>query len=280
MLQKKQQEKELKQALQKMILEASLKNMRLKKGANLSGIDTSRGMEGMLSKIPELFEQLPNYSQMKSVLGMQDLTQKMENQRKLRVMGGQEEPSPEEITQFTPQLQKPILGMGGRATGGEVILPKDASFTDGQMLSPTGGRIGEYMPGYEPKPVGNFPVAPEEVAGALRQKFAGGISKEELQRKALGLPRFSGRATQNQLVTLATKLAQAENPLATEQEIKAKIPTAQKMLEGNVFSGQTLGTSTEEFTDEQEKLIQDNMDAYPDKTEDEIIEALKEQGYL
>jgi hypothetical protein len=250
------------------------------KGKFKTPVDMNQLIAG--GQLPDLnqFEATPNYSQMKSVLGMQDLTRKMENQRKLGVMAGQEAPSPEEVAQFTPQLQKPILGMGGQATGGEVVLPKGASFTDGQMLSPTGEQIGEYMPGYEPKQVGNFPVGQEEIVNALREKFAGGIGKEELQRKALGLPRFSGRATQNQLVALATKLAQAENPIAGEKEIQAKIPTAQKMLEGNIFSGQALGISKGEYTPEQEKLIQDNMDAYPDKTEDEIIEALQEQGYL
>lgn len=56
---KQQQDKELKQAIDKMLLEASLKDMRLKPGANLSGIDTSKGMGGVLGQVPGMFERAP-----------------------------------------------------------------------------------------------------------------------------------------------------------------------------------------------------------------------------
>jgi len=274
MLQKKLQEQQRKQELQDTIKKAVIESVLAGKGKFKTPVDMNQLIAG--GQLPDLnqFEATPNYSQMKSVLGMQDLARKMENQRRLGVMGNQEAPSEEDVSTFTPQLQKTVLG---GAEGGQVMLPKGATFGEGNILSLEGQGIGSYLPGYEPK---TLPVLPEEIAGAMREKFAGGIGKEELQRKALGLPRFSGRATQNQLVVLATKLAQAENPMAGEKEIQAKIPTAQKMLEGNIFSGQALGISKGEYTPEQEKLIQDNMEAYPDKTEDEIIAALEEQGYL
>jgi len=56
---KQQKDKELKQAIEKIFLEASLKDMRLKPGANLSGIDTSKGMGGMLGQVPGMFERAP-----------------------------------------------------------------------------------------------------------------------------------------------------------------------------------------------------------------------------
>jgi hypothetical protein len=241
-LKEKERQKEIQTKLQSVILEAALKNSRLKQGADLSKVDTSGGIQGILGQIPDMFEQTPDYSQMNAGLRTQELARKLENQRKLSVMGGLEAPSETDISAFTPQLQKPILGMG-QAEGGEVILPKGARFAEGRMLSPTGEQIGEYMPGYEPKTIGNFPVGQDEIVNAIKQKFAGGISKEELQRKALGMPKFTGRATQGQVASLATKLAQAENPMAGETEIKAKIPVAQA-----IFSGQAVGTETDTET--------------------------------
>ncbi len=285
-IEREKEKRELNLALQKILLEASLKNQQLKKGADLSKIGKPQGWKGAIGKIlgidtsdgqlPDLsqFEATPDYTQMRSLLGMQNLTKQMEQKRRLGVMAEQEPTSEEEIAQFTPQLQRPILGLG-RVEGGEVALPKRATYAEGQILSPEGQRIGEYLPGYEPKEVGKFPVGQGEIVSAMRERFAPGISKEELQRKALGIGRFMGKATQGQVVNLATKLAQAENPMAGEKEIKAKMPIAQ-----TIFSGQAMGISEGEYTDEQENLIQDNMDAYPDKTREEIIEALQEQGHL
>jgi hypothetical protein len=63
MLQEKLKEKEQKKAMQgkiqQALLEAALKNMRLKEGADLSGIDASQGMQGILGQIPGMFERQP-----------------------------------------------------------------------------------------------------------------------------------------------------------------------------------------------------------------------------
>jgi len=58
-VQKKQQDKQMQEAIQKMLLEASLKDMQLKKGANLSGMDTTKGIGGILGQIPSNFERKP-----------------------------------------------------------------------------------------------------------------------------------------------------------------------------------------------------------------------------
>ena len=58
-LKEDEDKKAVKQALDKMLLEASLKDMRLKPGANLSGIDTSKGMGGVLGQVPGMFERAP-----------------------------------------------------------------------------------------------------------------------------------------------------------------------------------------------------------------------------
>ena len=72
---KQQQDKELKQVIDKMLLEASLKDMRLKKGANLSGIDTSKGMGGVLGQVPGMFEPKPVTSQTSISISEQPYTE-------------------------------------------------------------------------------------------------------------------------------------------------------------------------------------------------------------
>lgn len=213
-LKEQEEKKKIQQAIQEALLNAALKNMQLKKGADLSQMDTSQGMQGILGQIPGMFEQAPNYSQMKSALGMQNLSRQMENQRRLGVMAGQEAPSEEEMASFPPIL--------GGAEGGKVMLPKEAIFGEGQITSPTGERIGEYLPGYEPKTLGA-----EDVAGAMREKFAGGISKEDLQRKALGIP-FTGVAAKN--ITPSQALSILSDPFKS-QEFKRKYPELYPLLE-------------------------------------------------
>jgi hypothetical protein len=58
-LKEQEDKKAIQQALQKMILEAALKNQQLKKGADLSKMDTSQGMGGILGQIPGMFERQP-----------------------------------------------------------------------------------------------------------------------------------------------------------------------------------------------------------------------------
>ena len=59
MLMEQEQKKKVQQAIQQSILDAALKDQRLRPGADLSGLDTSQGMQGMLGQIPQMFEPEP-----------------------------------------------------------------------------------------------------------------------------------------------------------------------------------------------------------------------------
>ena len=59
MLMEQEQKKKVQQAIQQSILDAALKDQRLRPGADLSGLDTSQGMQGMLGQIPQMFERAP-----------------------------------------------------------------------------------------------------------------------------------------------------------------------------------------------------------------------------
>jgi len=163
--------------------------------------------------------------------------QKLGDIRRMRTMAGLEEPSETEISSVAtmPKFRRNILG---RAGGGQVLAPEGAAFKEGEILSKTGGRIGEYLPGYEPTKTQQITPTAGEVAGEMRTKFAPGVSREELSRKALGLPRFTGGATEGQVYKVAKDLALAENPLAGEREIQAKIPIAEKMMKRTATFGQ------------------------------------------
>ena len=185
----------------------------------------------------------PDYAGVKNILGTKKLAQEMEDKRRIRAMSGLEEPSEAEISSIAamPKFRRNVLGKAG---GGNVITPEGATFNEGEILSPIGQRVGEYLEGYEPKETAQIPPTSEEVAGEMRTKFAPGISKEELSRKALGLPRFTGRATEGQVYKAAKDLALAENPLASEKEIQAKIPIAQKMMKRTATFGQGIIDTT------------------------------------
>lgn len=67
----------------------------------------------------------------------------------------------------------------GQAGGGKVLTPPGSRFTDGQIISPEGKGIGEFLPGYEPR------RATEAFPASIRQRF--GVTEEEAKRKFLGL---------------------------------------------------------------------------------------------
>ena len=58
-MQRQQQKKEMGDKIKAMFLETALKGQRLRPGADLSGLDTSQGMQGMLGQIPQMFERAP-----------------------------------------------------------------------------------------------------------------------------------------------------------------------------------------------------------------------------
>lgn len=53
------EQKQIKLALQKMVMTAALNKTQLRKGADLTKLDTSKGMEGVLGQIPSMFEREP-----------------------------------------------------------------------------------------------------------------------------------------------------------------------------------------------------------------------------
>lgn len=59
MLEEQAQKRKIKQTIEQSVLEAALKDQRLKPGADLSGLDTSQGMQGILGQIPRMFERKP-----------------------------------------------------------------------------------------------------------------------------------------------------------------------------------------------------------------------------
>jgi len=68
----------------------------------------------------------------------------------------------------------------GRAGGGQVLTPPGATFRGGRILGPEGRRIGEFLPGYEPR------RATETFPSLLGQRF--GVTEEEA-RGGLGFPK-------------------------------------------------------------------------------------------
>ena len=86
-------------------------------------------------------------------------------------------------------------------------------------------------------------------------------------------------ATQKQVIDLAIKLAQSESGgFASQEDIKKQIPVAQQMLLGTDFSSPE-EKSTNQYTPDQERLIQDNMNFYK-KPREETIQALTNRGLL
>jgi len=93
----------------------------------------------------------------------------------LRVMAGV---SP--VTEVVPEEELPEAVGLGEAEGGQVLLPPGATYKEGQIFSPTGELIGEYLPGYEPKD-----VARDIVADTLRSYY--GIPQKEAAREVFGI---------------------------------------------------------------------------------------------
>jgi hypothetical protein len=154
----------------------------------------------------------------------------------------------------------------GQAEGGEVLTPPGATYKDGIIYDPQGNKIGEYLPGQEPK------AQPAAVPDIMRQNL--GVTQGELVRKIFGLPaqaKKEGEITKVQAINILSDPMKAEN-------LRSKYPEYYKKLEQ--IAGMSGVATEKEFTDEQKQLIQDNLNAYPDKTREEIIEALQKRGYL
>lgn len=109
--------------------------------------------------------------------------------------------SPEQISQFPHSL--------GQSEGGEVLTPERAQYIDGSIYSSEGERIGNYLPGYEPKPYTK--AIPEILRNIL------GVSKEEVTRKALGLPK--GEREPNVREGVLRKVVNGEKLNSGEQRV-------------------------------------------------------------
>lgn len=96
----------------------------------------------------------------------------------MKVMAGFQGPetimTPEQMGAVTP----PTIA---QAEGGSVLAPAGSRFDLGEITSPTGARIGEYAPGYEPTMDKNV------LLDTLRQSF--GVDKQDAINKVLGLPK-------------------------------------------------------------------------------------------
>lgn len=115
--------------------------------------------------------------------------------------------------------QKQIQGISpygmGQVEGGQVLAPEGTTLQDGQMLSPTGGRVGEYLEGYEPSKY--TPAVPN----ILGQKL--GVTKEEALRETLGLPQAKKTQVKIAGISPTSALAILSDPLRA-QNLKRNNP--------------------------------------------------------
>lgn len=118
------------------------------------------------------------------------------------VSGPEEVFNPEQIKQVAPKSLGPIV------EGGEVLE--------------TPGQPGEYAPGYQPKPQG------AAIAGMLRKKF--GVTQDEAQRKALGLPQSKGLPQsytdefRTELQNASQRIQEGEDSKSVISELRQKYP--------------------------------------------------------
>ena len=186
-MQRQQQKKEMGDKIKAMFLETALKGQRLRPGADLSGLDTSQGMQGMLGQIPQMFEPEP----------VQPSTS----------ISISERPYSDIMT------ARGVLGRTPKEWAGEGMAQK------------TGGW-----------PFGTWGLG----------------SKMELSPDALAAQK------------------EAQNIISTPK-------TTQRIS----FKGGAVDTTGEvEYTPEEEETIQEAMSDNPDRTREEIISALQQQGYL
>ena len=183
----KQKQQEIKQAIEQSLLEAALKDQRLRPGADLSQLNTSGGMQGMLGQIPQMFEPEP----------VQPSTS----------ISISERPYSDIMT------ARGVLGRTPKEWAGEGMAQK------------TGGW-----------PFGTWGLG----------------SKMELSPDALAAQK------------------EAQNIISTPK-------TTQRIS----FKGGAVDTTGEvEYTPEEEETIQEAMADNPDRTREEIVAALQQQGYL
>ncbi len=186
-MQRQQQKKEMGDKIKAMFLETALKGQRLRPGADLSGLDTSQGMQGMLGQIPQMFEPEP----------VQPSTS----------ISISERPYSDIMT------ARGVLGRTPKEWAGEGMAQK------------TGGW-----------PFGTWGLG----------------SKMELSPDALAAQK------------------EAQNIISTPK-------TTQRIS----FKGGAVDTTGEvEYTPEEEETIQEAMADNPDRTREEIVAALQQQGYL
>lgn len=263
-LQEQQRKRELQDAVRKTLIEKAL-------SGQVKGLDIQSLMSGGAMPDVSGLEISPDLSQMYKTMQIKRLNQQLGKQHRIDVLAGLEEPSEEDISALPETRQifeqpKPVTVPGPIFNGQPTQIRGQAT----EMMGPP---------------------STEEAKGMMKEKYAPGISKEDLARKALGVP-FTGRATQTQIVAEARKMAEAEKGglPATEEEVRAKIPTATRLLKtqqsnlGTIFKGQPIDITAESQYSEEEidALKPDNIpqEDWDNATLEEKIEFLKSEGLL
>ena len=122
----------------------------------------------------------------------------------------------------------------GQAEGGEVLTPPGAIYKDGIIYDPQGNKIGEYLPGQEPK------AQPAAVPDIMRQNL--GVTQGELVRKIFGLPAQAKKEEKKSAeITKAQALSILSDPMKADR-LKSKYPAYYKKLEqiAGMFGATTL----------------------------------------
>jgi len=130
-------------------------------------------------------------------------------------------PSEEIFPKETIEAVSP-LGLGKIREGGEVLTPPGATYKDGIIYSPTGKKIGSYLPGYEPTK--QVEIGKKMFPGVLGEQL--GITREEATREYLGLPKKAILKD----VSPTTALGILSDPFKAPQ-LKRNYPDIYKKLE-------------------------------------------------
>ena len=179
--------------------------------------------------------------------------------------------SPEEIEKSAPLTTGPKMLEGG----GEVGLPDGSKVDNGVLRNAAGEMIGEFAPGYEPKPS----------TEALRSKMTQAFTDNPLLNKKTTKPAADDFVTDFQAA--AERIKAGEDPEIVKIDFAQKHPTKANStimdhfdrVAAQQITGDSFGDKREMFTPQQEQDIADNMRAYG-RSREEIIAAMRAKGLL
>ncbi len=182
MLQDQEEKKKLRQTVEASILEAALKKQQLRPGTDLSQLDTSNGIQGVLGQIPKLFQPEP-------------LSYTDQRNRDFMLSAGAISPTTEELTPYEDVTKKIATKLGANKA-----IPYAGD--PGSFVIPTPGQPNEFdenIPGQVPT---------QDITNQIK-----GIQPEELftgqLKKRMGAyNKMSGRTGNTAAITaLANKLS-------------------------------------------------------------------------